>query len=138
MLLHDFRFAFRVLGKNPGLTAVVLLSLALGIGANTAIFSLLNALLLRLLPVPHPEQLVALHTTIADNVNNDEDFTWPMFDELSRRQDLFSDIFSWDGGSVENFEVEGAHYAGGLGTASATYYQAMQTTPLLGPVYRSI
>jgi predicted permease len=84
------------------------------------------------LPVPHPEQLVALHTSIADNVNSDEDFTWPMFEELSRQQELFSDIFAWEGGSVSNFEVDGAHYAAALATASGSYYQGMQTAPLLG------
>lgn len=60
-LVQDARFGARLLIKNPGFTAVVVLTLALGIGVNTAIFSVVNGVLLNPLPFPHPEQLVALH-----------------------------------------------------------------------------
>ena len=57
-LWQNLRYSFRALRKNPGFTTVAILSLALGIGANVAIVTLVNALLLRDLPVPHPERLV--------------------------------------------------------------------------------
>src|SRR5215831_10967198 len=59
----DVRFALRGLRRNPGFTAAAVLSLALGIGANTAIFSLFHALMLRLLPVSRPQELVSLYRT---------------------------------------------------------------------------
>ena len=58
MIWQDVRYALRIMGRSPGFTAVALLSSALGIGANTAIFSLIDSIMLRRLPVPHPEQLV--------------------------------------------------------------------------------
>src|SRR5690242_4913039 len=71
-LIFDCRFGFRQLHKNPGFTLTVVLTLALSVGANTAIFSLVNALLLKSLPYPHPERMGTIYTRIVGSHTSDE------------------------------------------------------------------
>jgi predicted permease len=100
-LWADLRYSVRVLAKAPVFTAVVVLTLALGIGANTAIFSLIDSLLLKTLPVEKPEELVQV-----DNYG----FTNPLWEQFRDRQDIFSGAFAWgptefnlsQGGMVRN------------------------------------
>src|SRR3984885_3246501 len=88
-IMRDVRYAMRTLRSTPGFAAVAILSLALGIGANTAIFSLIDSLLLKALPVSHPEQLLQV------TMGKDEYFTNPIWEQLRDRQDVFSGMFAY-------------------------------------------
>jgi putative ABC transport system permease protein len=94
---QDFRYTIRALVKSPGFTVVVVLTLALGIGANTAIFSILNGLLLRTLPVHEPERLV----NVTDSVLNDAGETrvrawgYPAWEQIRQRSHLFESATAW-------------------------------------------
>src|SRR5882757_6463130 len=97
-LWQDLRYGARLLRLNPGFAAVAILSLALGVGANTAIFQLLNALRLRALPVPYPEQLAEIK--IADGRGREGSFngshavlTNALWERIRDRQEAFSSVF---------------------------------------------
>ena len=98
-LRQDLRYAFRMLRLNPGFVVVALLSLALGIGANTAIFQLLNAVRLRSLPVKNPQQLAVVRIAggnLGLGLSNGygSDLTYPLWQGLRDRQQAFSGIFA--------------------------------------------
>ncbi|HYK36452.1 ABC transporter permease [Alloacidobacterium sp.] len=98
---RDVHYAMRQLWNSPGFAVVAILSLALGVGANTAIFQLLDAVRLRLLPVKHPEQLVSVRITHDPNgmtgsfVTNHSDLTFGIWNLLRAQQQGFSDIAVW-------------------------------------------
>jgi predicted permease len=99
-LLLELRFAFRTLRKSPGFTGVVVLTLALGIGANTAIFGLIDQLLVRALPVREPERLVVLDApgpfsgTTHRNTESLTPVSHPMFEALRDRNEVFSGVLA--------------------------------------------
>jgi predicted permease len=96
---QDIRFALRQLRKSPAFAAVAILTLALGIGANTAIFELLDAILLRALPIHNPEQLAEIQIAgghFGMGLNQDYGvLTRPLFEEIRDKQEAFSGIFAW-------------------------------------------
>jgi len=89
---QDVRFAIRVLRRSPVYTCVIVLTLAIGIGANTAIFSLVDAVLIKMLPVRSPEQLVAIDTFNQRGERNN--FSYPLFEQLRDRTNTFNGVFA--------------------------------------------
>jgi predicted permease len=139
-LLQDLRFALRQLCKTPGFTIVALLSLALGIGANTAIFSLLNAVLLRPLPVSKPQQLIlfghgkAVGSTGGLPNGSSDLFSYPFYRAFAAQTPSFSGVaavysiqmgshLSVNGGNVEHIQID---------LVSGSYFNVLGVPPALG------
>lgn len=98
VLLQDTRFALRQLRRSPAFTAVAVITLALGIGANAAIFSVMNAVILRYLPVRDPQQLVYLHTSDfpgGQSGYGDTSLTEPIFEQLRTERAVFTDLMAY-------------------------------------------
>jgi predicted permease len=133
---RDFKYALRTLARTPGFTAVAILTLALGIGANTAIFTLLDQILLRLLPVKNPQELVLLTMRGRHYGSNwgGNAISHPMFRDFQAQNEVFSDMFCRFpfsasisfGGRAELEELE---------LVSGTYFSTLGLNPLLGRVF---
>ena len=101
ILMNEFRYALRQLYNSPWFTVTVVLTLALGIGANTAVFSVMNAVLLKGLPVPNPQELVYLHVPSGqpDGAGNTGDsttsFSEPVFEDLRQDHHAFADLIAF-------------------------------------------
>src|SRR5688572_8052310 len=102
--MNDLKFAFRQLLKNPGFTAVAALTLGLGIGANTAIFSLVNAVLLRLLPVERPQELLFIQSAGTEGTSGAPPY--PCFERLRDETSSFAGMAAFAADELR-VEVEG-------------------------------
>ncbi|HJZ52298.1 MAG TPA: ABC transporter permease, partial [Candidatus Acidoferrales bacterium] len=141
-LLQDIRFGLRTLAKNPGFTLVAVLTLALGIGANAAIFSLTDQVLLRLLPVERPQELVVLrspgksHGRTWNDVEGGHSFSYPMYKDLRDRSDVFA-------GLLARFHVQVSVAGQGQSQlaegelVSGNYFEVLGVQPALGRVLSS-
>jgi predicted permease len=128
--LRDVRFSARLLRKSPGFTAVALLTLALGVGANTAVFSMINGLLLRPLPVPDAQQMVVLNVE-EDGPQPGYTYCTPFFRGLEKRQDLFTNVFAFNPDTLQVRGRSGNENVRGV-LVSGQYFAAMQVPPLKG------
>jgi predicted permease len=144
-MFQDLRYGLRILRTQPGFTLVAVLSLALGIGANTAIFSLLDTVLLKSLPVQEPEKLVLFGNGRADG-NTDgfpnrswDLFSYPFYQEVRQRNEVFTDVAAilsmpWSvHGTVDGYGGELERM--GVQLVSGTYFQVLGVRASLGRTF---
>src|SRR5574340_401064 len=132
---QDLRYALRVFRQHPGFTAVAVLSLALGIGANTAIFSLINAVLLRYLPVRSPEQLVILARNPARPMTSTN---YPDYLYLRDNAKSYSGLIAYSFVSAWGFAAEGQPtQLAGASLVSGNYFDVLGVTPALGRMFNA-
>ncbi len=131
-LKQNVRYAFRMMRKHPGLSLVAVLTLALGIGANAAIFSFADAVLLQSLPVSAPDQLNTLGSidpTSDSEINNS--FSYPMYQDLRDKNDVFSGVLA-RGGAQMNVSYEGRNDRVRGELVSGNYYEVLGVRPWAG------
>ena len=136
-LLQDLRYGLRMLAKNPGFTAIAVLTLALGIGANTAIFSLLNQVLLRRLPVRNPEQLVILKSPgpkrghVWSDGDDSEIFSYPLYKGLAKNTAVFDGVVARYQFAA-SLATHGQTERGSGELVTGNYFQTLGVGPALG------
>ena len=136
-LWQDVRYGGRVLRINPGFLTVATLSLGLGIGANTAIFELLDAVRLRMLPIAHPEQLAELkiaeneHCCNGNFTSRRSNFTYAQWEQIRDHQEAFSGIFAWGDTRFNLAESGEKRFAEGL-WVSGHFFRTLAVQPLAG------
>jgi predicted permease len=133
-LLQDVRYGLRMLVKKPTFTIVAVLTLALGVGANTAIFSIVNAVLLRSLPYPHPDRLVRIFFDEPGVGLRDVSFSKPELDDLQTRSGVFEDVSPIFEGSEDVTGAGQPERVEGVNT-SFSYFSMLGVIPQIGRLY---
>jgi predicted permease len=128
--MTELRHALRIFRRSPGFTAVAIISLALGIGANVAIFGLLNALALRTLAAPQPYQLVALSTI--DKSGARGGFSYTDFEQIRAHQRSLSSLFVWEDQALRTLEVDGVLIPSDVLLASDGFAETFRMRPVIG------
>jgi predicted permease len=133
-LVQDVHYGLRILRKSPGVTVVVVIALALGVGANTAIFSVVNGFLLRPLAVSSPEQITVLAIQQKDAPVGSSGFSYPEFVDFRQQANTFSDIFGIVLGTVQ-FTANDQSEECSANYVSGNYFSALGLQPAAGRLY---
>jgi putative ABC transport system permease protein len=135
-LFRDLRFAFRALRKKPGFSLVAIATLALGIGANTAIFSVLESQLWRPLPFPDAERLVDVHTVLRDNPRQWDVLPYLAYEAWHRRSHSFASLGAYDYPTNRNFAAGGTSERVEVMPVTLTLLDTLGIPPQLGRTFR--
>jgi putative ABC transport system permease protein len=139
-LWSDFGYALRSLRRSPVFAIVAVASLALGIGANTAIFQLLDAVRLRSLPIPSPQEIAEVRiddmTHARGSWMRDHALTNPLWEEIRRRQQIFSEIFAWADNPINFSRGPEIRQVRGL-FVSGNFFDVLGVQPAVGRVFHS-
>ncbi|HEY2461481.1 MAG TPA: ABC transporter permease [Candidatus Acidoferrum sp.] len=140
-LWQDLRHATRLLRLNPGFTAVAVLSLALGIGANTAIFQLIDSVRLAALPVNNPQELTVVRIAVRKWSSGNfqgrySQLSNPLWEQIRDHQQAFSSIFAWSGNTFNLSTGGEARYAQGI-YISGDFFKVLEIQPMLGRLLTS-
>jgi putative ABC transport system permease protein len=127
---RDFSYGLKSFSRNPLFAGVFVAALAIGIGATISVFTVIDALVLRPLPVPHPEQLVDL--TANYRGHSRIPISYPMFAELERRQRAFTNICGWTAGGAFSVGIHGTVSLSDVRSVTGNYYSVLGASPLLG------
>jgi macrolide transport system ATP-binding/permease protein len=135
-LWQDLRVSVRRLQKTPGFTLIAVLSLALGIGANTAIFSLVNTVLLRPLPIEEPKQMVSLNSVSLNGQQNFPTLSYPNYRDLRDRNNVLSGLIAYRFSAV-SLSNNGVNERLWGYLATGNYFEVLGVKPALGRLFTS-
>jgi predicted permease len=130
-LVQDVRYGLRLMRRTPVVTTAAMLSLALGIGANTAIFTLIDAVALRRLPVERPDELRQISMFTPPSTEESSSFTNVLWEQVRDHQDVFSSAFAWGQARMDLAAGGEAHYAAAL-FASGLLFESLGVRPAAG------
>jgi predicted permease len=123
-ILRDFRYALRQLARSPGFATVAVLTLALGIGVNTAVFSVIDVVMLQALPVPHPEQLARI-TRPGPLIGKDSGWTRALFTDFRAQQDVFDGVFGYGSTGRVDLNDGGEPRPVNVGLVTGDFFRAL-------------